>query len=113
MLLPRCEDVDVRTVQGVEKGILVEQAFDATPLHLACSFGQHEMAKALLKRGASRMARDSESYTPLHYAALAGHLRCVIAMLGRADHVKMTPAEVNAVNSAGTAPSTRGPKRET
>ena len=62
------------------------------------------MAKALLSRGASRMARDSLGCIPLHYAALAGHLRCVIALVGRADNIKMSPDEVNAAEVKGSTP---------
>jgi ankyrin repeat protein len=102
LLLPHYADVDVRTVQGVdEKGAPLEEAFDVTPLHLACDFGQHEMAKALLRRGASRLARDSDGRTPLHDAAFSGNLRCVILLLGRADNFKMTPAEVNTACEIG------------
>jgi ankyrin repeat protein len=100
VLLPHYGDVDVRSVQGCDVGL----SFNATPLHFACDRGQHEMAKALLKRGASRMARDSNGWTSLHRAALFGHLRCVIVLIGRADNVKMTPAEVNAAAHDGLTP---------
>ena len=105
LLLPQYGDVDVRTMPGVdEKGVLLPDAFNRAPLHWACARGQHEMAKALLSRGASRMARDSLGCIPLHYAALAGHLRSVIVLIGRADNVKMTPAELNAVALDGATP---------
>ena len=105
LLLPHYGDVDVRTSPGVdEKGVPVTIGFDRTPLHSACVMGQHGMAKALLRRGASRMARDSQGRIPLYDAALGGHLRCVIVLVGRSDNVKMTPAEVNVADSDGATP---------
>jgi len=83
LLLPLMGDVDVRTVQGVLDDGFPDPLFNETPLHLACSFGQHEMAKELLRRGASRTARDSLQQTPLHHAARAGHLSCVAMLLGK------------------------------
>ena len=105
LLLPHYGDVDVRTVPGVNPdGSPVASGFNVTPLHSACAMGQHEMAKALLRRGASRMARNSLGWTPLHVAALEGHLRCVIVLVGRADNVKMTSAEVNVADAVGATP---------
>ena len=105
LLLPKYGDVDVRMAKGTdEKGVPLSTAFNRTPLHVACGRAQHEMAKALLRRGASRMARDSIGWTPLHVAALEGHLRCVIVLVGRADNIKMTPAEVNVADAVGATP---------
>ena len=75
-----------------------------TPLQLACSFGQHEMAKALLRRGALRTARDSKQRTPLHHAARDGHLSCVAMLLGKHGAYKLAPDEVNAANVLGCTP---------
>ena len=99
LLLPRMRDVDVRTVSGglTPSGTAIPW-FDQTPLHLACQKGLHRMAKALLKRGADRMARDSLHKTPLMYAAQAGHLACVVLLVGQPGRFKMTPAEVNATD---------------
>jgi ankyrin repeat protein len=36
--------------------------------------------------------------TPLHFASQHGQLACVTYMLGRPDHPKMTPAEVDTGN---------------
>jgi len=77
LFLPLISDVDVRTVAGVMPDGSPMPCFNMTPLHLACSFGQERMVKALLHRGASRTARDSSQRVPLHEAALCGHLGCV------------------------------------
>ena len=109
LMLPLIDDVDVRTMRGemlpVGQAANVpgrpETYFNLSALHLACNRGQQPMAKALLKRGASVMARDSAQWTPLLLAASAGELSCVILLVGRPGKVRMTPAEVNAVDSAG------------
>ena len=92
LLLPLLSDVDVRTVSG------------QTPLHLACAKGQQQLAKALLKRGASRCAVDSAKSTPLHSAAEEGALSCIVLLVGRPANVKMTPAQVNATDAKGRTP---------
>ena len=101
MLLPLMSDVDVRTVQGVDKRGQAMPFFNETPLHLACTRGQQQMAKALLKRGADRMARDSLQRTSCHYAAFNGHLSCLTLLIGQPGRRKMTPAEVDAVDVNG------------
>ena len=101
LLLPLIGDVDVRTLPGVDEHGKAKITFNTTPLHLACQAGLQPMVKALLQRGASRMARDNEQTTPLHFAADAGHLSCVILLIGRKGREKMTPAEVSAVDTDG------------
>ena len=96
LLLPLMSDVDVRTTQGIDDNGAPKSDYNATPLHLACSFGQHNMAKALLRRGASRTSRDSLQRTPLHDACIAGHLSCVAQLLGKPGDYKLTPDEINA-----------------
>ena len=93
LLLPRVSDVDARTAHraGFNDG-----CFNVTALHFACLKGQHKMTKALLRRGASRMARDCMQRTPLHLAAESGHLSCVVRLLGSPGDYKLTPGEVNA-----------------
>jgi ankyrin repeat protein len=101
LLLP-LYDVDVRTVPGVDP-ITGEAlaAFNMTALHFACQDGHLLMCKALLSRGADRMARDSRQMTPLHYAAHHGHLSCVVMLVGRPGKVRMTPAEMGAADENG------------
>jgi ankyrin repeat protein len=100
LLLPLC-DVDVRTVPGVEPSGEAMPTFNKTALHIACEKGLLPMCKALLSRGADRMARDSQQWTPLHHAAHWGHLSCVVMLVGRPGKVRMTPAEVDAADAKG------------
>jgi len=104
LLLPLSGDVDVRTVQGIRADGSPDLPFNMTPLHLTCSFGQHEMAKELLRCGALRTARDSLQKTPLHHAARDGHLSCVAMLLGKHGSYKLTPDEVNSANVDGWTP---------
>jgi len=104
LLLPLIRDVDVRTVAGMDADGSPEPVFNGTGLHLACSFGQERIVRALLDRGASRTARDSMQRTPLHETSLAGHLGCVRQLLGKPGAYKLTPAEVNAADVDGYTP---------
>jgi hypothetical protein len=70
-------------------------------LHIACAQGLFEFVKALLRAGADPMAKDSASGTPLHVAAIHGHLACVTHLLGRPYNPKMTLAEVDTVDARG------------
>jgi ankyrin repeat protein len=40
------------------------------PVNIACSKGLFEFVKALLRAGADPLAKDSASFTPLHWASL-------------------------------------------
>jgi len=62
------------------------------------------MIKALLHRGASRTARDSNQRTPLHEASRYGHLGCVRQLLGKPGAYKLTPEELNAADVNGCTP---------
>ena len=101
LLLPLVSDVDHRSsspgVDGYGRTISV---VNSTTLHFACERGQQQMARALLKRGANRMARDSLQRTPLIWAA-QGHLSCVVLLIGQPGRRKLTPAEVNATDEKG------------
>lgn len=54
-----------------------------TPLHLACFFGQKEIAAYLLSKGAAvdARSRNAEHNTPLHAAAAGGQRTCVALLL--------------------------------
>jgi ankyrin repeat protein len=102
LLLPHVADVDVRTRAGVDpSGRPVDFSFNRTALHLACQSDLFDMAKALLRRGASRVARDSDQWIPLHFASQEGNLACVVELIGRAGHPKMTPAEIDSADDQG------------
>ena len=100
LLLPLMSDVDVLTpeVDGEDQE---KVSFNRTALLCACMKGQQPMAKALLKRGANRMAKDSYQRTPLHWAAQNGHLACVVLLIGQPGRYKMTPADVDAADERG------------
>ena len=100
LLLPLM-DADVRTAQGVDEEDLSFRVFAQTPLILACIKGQMAMARALLKRGADRMALDSIQSSPLHWAAAAGALSCVVLLAGRPEKPLLTPEQVNARDLGG------------
>ena len=101
-LLLSVDDVHLRTAPGVDPRTgEAMPAFNQTPLHIACKCGLLSMCKALLSRGADRMARDSMQWLPLHWAAHGGHLSCVSKLVGRPGDVRMTPAEVDAVTEKG------------
>jgi ankyrin repeat protein len=103
LLLPHVNDVNAEcTVAGVlPKNGETVPVFHSTPLHMACQWGQHRMAKALLKRGADRTARDSWQRMPLVWTAHNGHLACSVLLLGQPGRYKMTASEVNAADESG------------
>jgi ankyrin repeat protein len=104
LLLPLMSDADVRTVPGVKPNGEPAPIFNQTPLRLACSFGHQAIAKALLRRGASRTTRDSLQLTPLHHACREGHLFLAALLVGRPGRYKLTPDEVNATDVDGWTP---------
>jgi ankyrin repeat protein len=102
MLVKRVGDLDSRTVQGIDPATGEPlHGFGRTALHLACLRGQHDMAAVLLHRGALRTARDSLGCSPAYNAAQAGHLSCLVLLLGLPGDYKMTPAEVNTATEDG------------
>ena len=106
LLLPLVSDVDVRTEATRADALSTqpESYFNFTALHCACMKGQQQIAKALLKRGANRTARESLQRTSLHWAAQNGHLACVVLLIGQPGRYKMTPADVNAATPEGVTP---------
>ena len=100
LLLPLMNDVDVRTLPGCDERGQADPGFYETPLHFACAKGQQQMARALLKRGANRTARDNRQRTPLMWAAHE-HLSCMVLLVGQEGRRKMSPAEVDMADVNG------------
>jgi len=103
LLLPLVADMDVRTVPGMNAAG-TPQPFNVTAAHFACQKGQHKMLEKMLRRGASRTARDSRQATPLHYAAEAGQLSCIVQLIGHQEAYKLAPADINAADDHGSTP---------
>ena len=103
-LLPYVPDVDaMRTLPGVTLHGEPEPFFYKTPLHLACSRDLPDVVEALLKRGASRLARDNKQWTPLHSAASFGSLASLRVVLGPPKDGTVEQA-VNSVDEDGCTP---------
>ena len=62
------------------------------------------MLEKLLRRGASRTARDSKQAMPLHYAALTGQLSCIVLLIGHPEAYKLALADINAADTYGCTP---------
>ena len=103
-LLPHYPDVDAcRTLPGVKPNGEPEPFFFKTPLHLACSRDHPDMVEALLRRGASRLARDNKRWTPVHSTANFGSLTSLRIVLGPPDDGTVEQA-INAVDEDGCTP---------
>ena len=102
LLLP-VSDVNSRTGRRVDATTgQPKPPHGFTALHMACQGGGHaSMCKALLSRGADRMALDSEQRIPLHWAVQGGSLACVIQLVGRPGRARMTPAELDTAEVSG------------
>jgi ankyrin repeat protein len=101
LLLPRMAAMDVRTGPSMEAPTV---PFNQTAAHIACAKGQHKMLEKLLRRGASRTARDSYRCTPLHYAASAGQLSCIVQLIGHPEAYKMEPVDIDVADEDGITP---------
>jgi ankyrin repeat protein len=97
-------DVNVRTKPGFKPDGSPIPSYGETPLMFTCQKDFFEITKALLKSGASRLARDESHKTPLHHAATFGSLSCVVLLVGRPGKIKMTPEEVDVRDIRGLTP---------
>ena len=78
LLLKNIQNVDARTGVGSAS---TKPAERWSALHIAAEKNRPGMVKALLAAGASRMALDSQNYTPLHRAVAFGSARCAELLL--------------------------------
>ena len=63
-------------------GLFVDsQGEKRTPLEVACSFGNVELASMLINKGASLYVSDSRGFTPFHGACIRGDLEIVKLLL--------------------------------
>ncbi|KAK7895539.1 hypothetical protein WMY93_020864 [Mugilogobius chulae] len=71
------------------------------PLHVAADFGQDEVVKYLLSKGAKVNAQDKHGITPLLAACYEEHVSCVKILLAEgADKTLKGPDGKNAFESA-------------
>ncbi len=90
-------------MKGAELGAIAAGLDDATPAHLAASFGDGkvvmQMMETLVGNGASATARETGGTTPLHIAAHHGHADAARILIRRgadpaaADRSGMTPLQ--------------------
>jgi ankyrin repeat protein len=77
--------------------IMATLANGLNSLHIAIQFNQLSISRALLIKGANvnALAQDSlfKNMTPLHFAALLGHHRCVQLLIGWGADRKITNSE--------------------
>lgn len=59
-----------------------QDAEGTTALSLCCRAGHTDCCRLLLANGACRLLPDARGNTPLHYAALRGHLGVLFMLLG-------------------------------
>ena len=71
-----CGLCDVAKGLAIDQKDVNSQYFDnkATPLHLASRKGHVDLARFLIKHGATAAAKDQDGSTPLHEASWNGHL---------------------------------------
>ena len=74
-LIDRGTDIDTKSKDG------------DTPLHLAISYGQTEIAFTLIDRGADIHAKTNGGLTPLHFAAFQGQIETATVLIDRGADV--------------------------
>ncbi|CAD7942439.1 unnamed protein product [Amoebophrya sp. A25] len=78
----------------------VDDTGGRTVLHLTCDLGNLGICAMLLERGARAGVQDVFGLTPLHYAARAGAVECLRALL---DHRRTTLALINQLSGPQTS----------
>lgn len=82
---------NLAAVSAAPMNALLDAATGASLLHSACSGGNPEIVKLMLKQKADPEARNKSDATPLHFAAAKGKHKAAIALL------QSTAAEVAAI----------------
>nr|CDS33929.1 Ankyrin repeat domain containing protein [Hymenolepis microstoma] len=71
--------------------------FGLSPLHLACQYGNYEIAKLLISNKAEVDFANAIGVTPLHLGAKSNHLKCVqLLLLCGANPSKQTRSQCRA-----------------
>ncbi|GFR52870.1 hypothetical protein Agub_g15498 [Astrephomene gubernaculifera] len=93
--------------QFIQFHLNMQDVEGTTALSLACRFGHVDCCRLLLANGSARTLSDARGNTPLHYAALRGHLGVLFMLLdefvepGREEELA---GYVDARNHAGCTP---------
>ena len=74
-------DIDQNKTFLFKKDVHARGQEDQTALHLASSYGHHDVARILISHGANVDAVDENSYTPLMFAAMGNHPHTVNELL--------------------------------
>jgi ankyrin repeat protein len=88
-------DIPMGPVSGADSEASDLVTAGSTPLMSACSYGHYTEAKILLKAGASRYAKASGGYSPLHYCLKGTSMACLQLLLGTAPHWHYTQGQLN------------------
>ena len=78
MVIKICNEIEFKILlkqKNIIKMIEVNDRYDNTPLHIACSKGYLEVAEALLDAGAQIDNKNEDEQTPLHLASKFGRIR--------------------------------------
>jgi len=91
--------------KGADVNAIVDYRLMTTPLHIACHLGKTAAAKALIEAGADIDPRshlgDPRGSTPLHRAALGGHLEILILLIGKGADINAPATGSIALGDAG------------
>ncbi len=75
----------------------LDEKFKATPLHFAASYGQREMVRYLLDKGAKATALNKDGQTPLHLAVATGNMEIIEMLMAQG-------ADLNGKDFQGNTP---------
>ncbi|GIL79443.1 hypothetical protein Vretimale_18316 [Volvox reticuliferus] len=93
--------------QYIQFHLNMQDAEGITALSLACRYGHVDCCRLLLANGSARMLSDARGNTPLHYAALRGHLGVLFMLLDEfmdPAHEEEFNGYVDVRNHAGCTP---------